>query len=389
MPANVALFRPAAVEELDTPPERLDVTPAWSWAIFALAAAIVVAALILGAVLPIEVTGRARGAVIPAGGIRAIDATATGIVAAVFHERGDRVTAGEPLLRIESAPARAGVIAADGALAAEELPVDDASVFARQRMALESRIAVAREQIDSARRSVMLREEGLRRRAALHDAGLASETDVSVERDAVESAGRQLSAARGELAATMQQLAALDEAHAARRRDLAARVAHVAAEARAAREPLRDLVVRAPVSGSVEALDARTGGVVQAGAAIGRIIPDGAALRIDCFLDQNDRRFVHPGDVAQLELDELPRMDFGTVPARVVRISRDLAPDGDVREVLGAERPGPAVYRVELEPAGRADLLHAGMLLRARFVLRHERPLVLLFAPLRRWVSAR
>src|SRR4051794_16147486 len=233
MPANVALFRPAAVEELDAPPQPLDVTPPWSWGIFALAGAIVVTALALGALLQVEVTGRARGAVVPAGGVRAIDATATGIVAAVFHERGDRVAAGEPLLRIESTQARASVIAADGALEAEELPAGDAPVFAQQRAALQTRIAIAREQIGSAARSVALREEGLRRRAALHDAGLASETDVSVERDAVEAAGRQLSAARAELAATTQQLAALDEAHAARRRDLAARVAHVAAEARA------------------------------------------------------------------------------------------------------------------------------------------------------------
>jgi multidrug resistance efflux pump len=388
MPGTVTLFRPAAVEAraLDAEPERLDVAPPWSWGVFALAAAIVTAALTLGAVLRVEVTGRARGAVVPSGGVRAIDAATGGVVAAVFHERGERVRFGEPLLRIDSSQARANVVAADGALAAERLPLDDAASFAQQRAALQSRLLIAREQIDSATRSVALREEGMRRRSALHDAGLASETDVNIERDAVEAARRQLSAARAELAQTTQQIAALDAAHAEQQRTRAARLASVASAADAARVPLNDLTVRAPASGTIEALSARAGDVVQSGAVLGRVVPDDAPLRIVCFVDQNDRRFISPGDLARVELDEMPKIDFGTLPARVVRISRDLATEGDVREVLAGERAA-ATYRVELEPLD-ARALHAGMLLHARFVLRRERPLAMLFAPLRRW-SAR
>ncbi|MCU1245821.1 MAG: hypothetical protein JWN02_1731, partial [Acidobacteria bacterium] len=66
---------------------------------------------------------------------------------------------------------------------------------------------------------------------------------------------------------------------------------------------------------------------------------------------------------------------------------RDLATDADVHEVLAGAEPLAAVYRVELEPLGNVRPLRAGMLLRARFVLRRERPLALLFAPLRRWTG--
>src|SRR5205807_2292951 len=113
---------------------------------------------------------------------------------------------------------------------------------------LQSRRLIAGDQIDSATRSIALREESMRRRAALHDAGLASETDVNLERDAVETARRQFSAARAELAQTNQQLAALDEAHGVRRRERATRIAEASAGRDAARVPLAELVVRAPVA---------------------------------------------------------------------------------------------------------------------------------------------
>jgi multidrug resistance efflux pump len=392
MPATVSLFRPAAVEarSLEAAPQALDLaTPlvtSWSWGVFVLAAAMLAIALLLGGTLRVEVTGRAAGAVVPMGGVRPVDAAAAGVVAEVFRMRGDRVRTGDPILRIESAQAKANVVAADGALEAERMTDGDDASFARQLEALHARAAIEREQIDSAARSVALREETMRRRSSLHDAGLASETDVSVERDALEAARRQLGAARAQAVQTSQQVAALEQQRDEARRARETRVAQATAQRDAARVPLDQLVVRASANGTIEALAAHPGNVVQPGASLGRIVPDDAPLRVVCFLGEDDRRFVHPGDAARLEVDELPKLDFGTLPARVLRISRDLATDADVHEVLpGADAHLP-VYRVELEPSA-ARPLRAGMLLHARFVLRRERPLTLLLAPLRRWMS--
>jgi multidrug resistance efflux pump len=388
MPATVSLFRPAAVEarSLEAVPQALDVAAPWSWGVFVLAAAMVTTALLLGGTLRVEMTGRAAGAVVPVGGVRPIDAAAAGVVVEVYRIRGDRVRIGDPILRVESAQAKANVVAAEGALEAERLAGGDDASFARQLEALHTRAAIEREQIDSASRSVALREETMRRRASLHDAGLASESDVSVERDGLEAARRQLGAARAQLVQTSQQVAALEQQRDEARRARETRVAQATAQRDAARVPLDQLVVRASANGTIEALAVRPGDVVQPGASLGRIVPDDAALRVVCFLGEDDRRFVHAGDSARLEVDELPKMDFGTLPARVLRISRDLATDADVHEVLAGADAHLPVYRVELEPAaGRS--LHAGMLLHARFVLRRERPLALLFAPLRRWVS--
>jgi multidrug resistance efflux pump len=182
-------------------------------------------------------------------------------------------------------------------------------------------------------------------------------------------------------------MAALEESRDARRRERQVRIAQAAAGRNAAHVPLGQLVVRAGSSGTIESLAARAGDVVATGASLGRIVPDDVPLRIVCFLRQDDRRFVRAGDVARIELDELPKIEFGTIPARVIAISRDLATDADVHEVLNRPDASGAVYRVELEPVGNAGTLRTGMLLRARFVLRRERPLALLFAPLRRWTG--
>src|SRR4051794_3656735 len=70
------------------------------------------------------------------------------------------------------------------------------------------------------------------------------------------------------------------------------------------------------------------------GRARGAIVQSGAPLRVVCFVAQDDRRFIHAGDLARIELDELPKMDFGTLPARVIRIRRNLATQRDVSEVV-------------------------------------------------------
>src|SRR5260221_266243 len=263
MPATVTLFRPAAIESRaeGADAETLAVDTPWSWSVFALAAAIITTALLLGILVRVERTGRARGAVVPVGGERA------------------------------------------------------------------------------------------------------------------------------ELVQTSQEIVALEESHQARRLDRQVRIAQAAAGRSAARVPLGQLVVRAGASGTIESLAARAGDVVATGAPLGRIVPDDVPLRIVCFLRQDDRRFVRTGAVARIELDELPKIEFGTVPARVIGISRDLATDADVHEVLAGTDPLAAGYRVELEPLGNVRALRAGMLLRARFVLGRERPLALLFAPLRRWAG--
>jgi hypothetical protein len=111
------------------------------------------------------------------------------------------------------------------------------------------------------------------------------------------------------------------------------------------------------------------------------------------FLEEKDRAFVRQGDEVPLELDQLPYAEYGTLRARVVRISSDLASPFEIREAFG-DGPAPNIpaFRVELlvieaKATARAGVpLRSGMLMNARFTLRKQRLITLVLDPLRKWL---
>jgi multidrug efflux pump subunit AcrA (membrane-fusion protein) len=110
------------------------------------------------------------------------------------------------------------------------------------------------------------------------------------------------------------------------------------------------------------------------------------------FLAEKDRAFVKPGDDVRLELDQLPYAEYGTLQAKVIRISDDLASPYEIREALGEDQKLDApAYRVELEITDAASLhaaqvrLRTGMLMNVRYTLRRQRFITLVLDPLRRW----
>jgi membrane fusion protein len=156
---------------------------------------------------------------------------------------------------------------------------------------------------------------------------------------------------------------------------------------------LGQTVLQAPEDALVEAMLVKPGEVVRAGQALCKLIPRRAPLHAVAFLEEKDRAFVKPGDEVRLELDQLPYAEYGTLRARVERISDDLASRFEIQEALG-DNPLPAVptFRIELrvtdthavEQAGIP--LRSGMLLNARFTLRRQRLITLVLDPLRKWL---
>jgi len=204
------------------------------------------------------------------------------------------------------------------------------------------------------------------------------------------AAQRDAQAARDAEKRTRQELAAIDAARARELREADARIG----EARARREsidlPAQKGAVDTPVAGTIEGLVIRRGDVVHAGQTLAKLMPDAATLHVVAFLPERDRAFVHAGSIAQLELDQYPYAEFGTIPARVTRVGADLASTYEVREAFGdsATDDTRAQFRVELEVARehlRTLSIRPGMMLDVRLTLRRQRVLALLFAPLQRW----
>lgn len=395
-----ALFRAEALQHhLSSEEGRglVRVSPPWTWALLWVLVAGVGTALVASFVGEVEVTGRARGVVRPTAGVRVLTSQATGTVIGVDAHSGERVKAGATLLRIESATTQAQLLGAERDL--EAVRSRFSSVAAQQDRhhseqieSLRSRSRRLAEQITSLQGSAELQRHRVAADRQLLAKGLVSEMAVGETQEALAQAQRQLSGAEAALDQTRQELASLE----ARRQDELWQRQQVVSAAQNKRDALelmmRQNVIQAPEEGTVEALLVKEGEVIQAGQAVGKIVPVESPLHVVSFLAEKDRAFVKPGDLVHLELDQLPHAEYGTLQARVVRIGDDLASPSEVVEAIGeGQRLEAPSYRVELDitdarPAEAAGVkLRTGSLLSARFTLRHQRLVTMVLNPLRRW----
>lgn len=106
-----------------------------------------------------------------------------------------------------------------------------------------------------------------------------------------------------------------------------------------ARVKLSHMTLRSPIDGTVQALTVTTiGQVLTSGEEIMRIVPNSPHLEIEAYLPNADRGFVKEGDQAVVKVASFPFTRYGTLPARVVRVSRDAI-------------PASAAMKAELDPA--------------------------------------
>ncbi|HLO65483.1 MAG TPA: HlyD family efflux transporter periplasmic adaptor subunit [Holophaga sp.] len=395
-------FRPEALEhylEAEEGRALAQVAPPRAWILLVIVLAALGSGLAAAFLGQVEVKGRARGILHPETGIPMVICRVEGTVSRVGVHSGQRVEAGAELLRIEAPALQARRYeAARTAASVREGFLDgnrhQDAAHARQCELLERRRASLEAQAWSQRRSV---ERSERRAAAaqrLLEEGVASADAVEEAREALDQARRALQGIEQALDQVRQERAAVDHQRQDLlwRRELTIRDAQV--QERALAFLLEQTVVKAPRAGIVEALLVKPGDVVGPGRPLGKVVPDGIPLRAVCFLEEKDRAFVKAGDSALLELDQLPYAEYGTLGARVLRVSSDLASPHEVAEALGEGQtlPGPA-FRVELEvtdpgAARKAGVvLRSGMLMRARFTLRRQRAITLLLEPLRKWLK--
>lgn len=84
----------------------------------------------------------------------------------------------------------------------------------------------------------------------------------------------------------------------------------------------------APVEGTVLQLTVHTiGGVVPAAQPLMLIVPQENRLEVEAFLENKDVGFVEDGQIAAVKVDAFEYTKFGTIPARVVHVSRDAIKD--------------------------------------------------------------
>jgi membrane fusion protein len=401
-PMNPAdLFRKEARDHLSRGEDglrRLEVSPLWTWALLWVLLAALGAALVLAVVGSVEVNSRAIGILRPATGVRVLVSQVSGTVASVPLSSGEEVSRGDTVLQIDAPDLRGQLLEAQrqvGLLESDFRQVSQQQDHLHQQQVAQTKTRLIKltEQVDSERASLDVHRRKFKAMRSLESSAVVSGFAVLDAQEAVAQAERRLAGTEQSLALARQELAAMDS----RRQTELWEQRQSLDSARSRQDTMllanRQTRIVAPQDGLIEALLVKPGDDVQPGQAVGKLIPSGTPLEVVSFLPEKDRAFVRVGSEVRLELDQLPYGEYGTLGARVVRISDDLASPHEVTQALGDERKldGPA-FRVVLAiteqgSARNADVtLSSGMLMKVRYTLRRQRPITIVLEPLRKWL---
>ena len=328
----------------------------------------------------------AQGRVVPSAKVKVVQASEGGVVRAINVAEGDRVVAGQALVELDPTEtgaeyqklarqvmagkleiARLEALIGLGVLAQSQGDLEPTDFFeapagtdpamaraAAGRLAADWRavttdLAVAESEIarlTAARRSLAAQRDKLRavvpilaeREISL---GILLEKQLTARSEYLE-VKRRLVEASHEINVTEAELARATADIAKARADRDARLARAESERVADLSQIREQtaavvqelvkaadrdarrVVTAPADGIVTQMGVTTlGGVVSAGEALMRIVPEGDALEVSATIPNRDIGFVAEGQEAVVKLDAFNYLRYGTLTGTVVALSAD------------------------------------------------------------------
>ena len=448
-------FLPADLEILETPPSPVRM------ALILLIGALVVVALAWSYFGRIDIIAVAQGKIQPTGRVKSIQPLEAGKVAAIAVQNGQHVKAGEVLISMDSGDAKAeeaDAKSAYDAYRAESLRRQVAVDIARKRIltqapqvswpddmpeqnqARENQVLagdlgqladavadmdaqIAQKQIERARLTSTMDEqeklistlqERVTMRSTLSKSGSGSKSALIDAQETLHYHMTQLATQRGQRDAAVANLDVL-----ARGKDKAfstfiAENSQKGAEAERQADDWREKLVKtrlksarmsltAPIDGLVYGLSVTTiGQVLGSGDELMRIVPDDAALEIECYLANKDIGFVKPGQSAVIKIESFPFTRYGTLAAKVTRVSNDAIPEPEAQQTendsarkqrektfAGAQRTQNLVFPVTLEPSrkvmsvdGQTIPLTPGMAVSVEIATGNRRILEYIFSPL-------
>ncbi|MFC3814508.1 HlyD family secretion protein [Lysobacter sp. GCM10012299] len=352
-----------------------------------LAAALIVALLVFG-----EYSRRSRvtGQLVPSLGVSTVVAVSNGVVARLVPQEGDRVNAGDALVRIDTP--RAMATGQDALVAIREgMATRDASVqamaqsqiaqldaqrtgTARQLFAARKELAQVEQAIATRRAQVRLGRETLERYRSIADAQFVSQVQVDQqelsmldllnEQQALE---RQATAVRRGIAQMEQSLQEIPAQRRAQQASMARDLALISQE-RVQHEASGALLLKAPVSGLVANRLVEPGQAVQAGQPLLSLLPQGSLLEAQLLVPSRSVGFIEAGDKVLLRYQAYSYQKFGHYSGRVIRVSRNAV----TPPTASAGQAVEPYYRVQVRldrqsvmVYGKPEPLRPGMVLEA------------------------
>ncbi|WP_284126122.1 HlyD family efflux transporter periplasmic adaptor subunit [Parerythrobacter aestuarii] len=296
---------------------------------------------------------RAQGRVVPFARVQVVQSEEGGAISQIYVREGDRVTAGQLLVELDTVQLAATVEEARARVAAlrSRMARIDAELFdkplsfpaslsgypeftANQRQLFARRKAALASQIRSLQRTVELQQQELNLNLPLVETGDVARSEViRMQRAIVETEG-QISNIRSDYVRELQaEFAKTEEELVGAEQVLTQR-----------EDSLRGAKLVAPTDGIVKYVRLTTvGGVLRPGDEVLQIVPTGERLIVEAQVPPRDIAFVEIGQRARVNFDAYDSAIYGSGDGDVVYISPD---------TLSQERDDGSVetyYRVNLE----------------------------------------
>ena len=372
-------FLPAALEIQESPP-----SPTGRWLLWIILSLFTIG-LLWAALGRVDIVVTAPGRIVPSGQVKRVQAPETGVVLAILASEGERVEAGQPLVRLDPTYANADDLRIREQL--HDIAVESAWRRALEQWladgmdeaspgGLETRFAAADQAKAEAlykltRMETLARIRGQQKELA---ANRAEQAAVRAERDRAEATLAVLAqrveayralleqqyGAKVQYLEMLQQQTELDGSVpvlVSRERQLVESAAAITArldatrdelrrhnlmelarldsergaleqESRKARQRQQQLTITAPVTGAVQELAVHTvGGVVSPGEELLKIVPERATIEVEALLQNKDIGFIREGQLAEVKVDTFNFTRYGLIDARVLNISNDSVED--------------------------------------------------------------
>lgn len=366
------------------------------------------AAILWALIAPLPQTIAVQGKLQPGSTVREIEAPAPGVVSSVLVKDGERVRAGQPLLRFDQRDANSKLTAAIeirnrlvnentvyqailGEIPPSGLTLNQRQQLISQRQAVAGRnsaaledLAKSRERLAGLRTSLVTARDIAQRYRALAAQGATSQVQFLDAQAKVDDLQTLINTEEKEIARLSASLNATTGGNESDlRSDIEGNLKQIAdldKQIDEARLTLGYSLLKAPVAGIVFDISVRPGSVVRdrSEKPLLKVVPQDD-LQAKIYLPNDAVGFVKPGQSADISLDSYQASDYGRLPAIVLRVGSDaLAPDEQVR-VLGKESSGlyfPAVLKLKhqyLKVGQRRVSLQSGMSLTADIHLRNRR----------------
>nr|WP_277611019.1 HlyD family type I secretion periplasmic adaptor subunit [Microbulbifer celer] len=431
---DIHSFRPAAIEIEQTPPSPLG--RAILWAI----AALFVIALLWACFGRIDIVATAQGKVIPSERVKTIQPLETAAVAAIHVHEGGRVTAGDPLITLDTSiteadvrrlqqewrdtalqrhrlqaladwfangrlqlpvlkndnPEFASYLAKYEALLRQEAAEITANLNALEREAarLQAEYRMTEAEVTKSRRLLEVLNERVSAYEVMQRKNLGPrmdylevkqsqievEQDIGIQQAQLQQLEASLAANRAQQDALVHQQykSTLQQLQEAQTRESSLREEKTKAEQRS-----RQYHIKAPIDGTVQQLAVHTiGGVVTPAQELMLIVPEQGEMEVEAFILNKDIGFVQEGQTAEVKIDTFNFTKYGVIDAELINLSDDAVQDEQLGLIYKARL---RLKQDGLSIAGKHVRLSPGMSVMAEVKTGQRRIIEFFLSPLLRY----